>query len=242
MSDDFVITCDGLSKRFSNGFLAVDTLHMHVPRGKVYGLLGPNGAGKTTTLRMLTGLIQPTVGTAVVAGYAAGTSASRRRCGALLERFGLYPYLSGRDNLRVVARYCGLSDRRIAPALDEVQMVGAAGRRFGTYSLGMQQRIALAAVLMREPEVILLDEPTNGLDPHGIRDFRMLIRAIAATGRTVLVSSHHLTEVEQMCDMVGVISRGRMVAEGSVKELRGGTGSLEDVFFELTSSVEARSA
>jgi ABC-2 type transport system ATP-binding protein len=239
------IRCEGLSKRYANGVLGVDSLQLEVPRGTVFGLLGANGAGKTTTLRLLVGLIRPTAGSAWVAGHAARTSASRRRTGALLERFGLYPYLSGRSNLRVIARYCGLSDRRVEAALEEVRMIPVADRRFGTYSLGMQQRIALAAVLMREPEVILLDEPTNGLDPQGIVEFRALVRTVAATGRTVLMSSHHLSEVEQMCDLVAVISGGRVVTDEAgldVMQLRRQARSLEDVFFELTSAAEARSA
>jgi ABC-2 type transport system ATP-binding protein len=223
VSGDFAITSQGLSKRYPNGVLAVDAVDLHVPRGQVYGLLGSNGAGKTTTLRMLVGLIRPTGGSALVAGQAAGCRESRRRTGALLERFGFHPYLSGRDNLRVVARYCGLADRRVQLALEEVGMVAAADRRLATYSLGMQQRIALAAVLMREPEVILLDEPTNGLDAQGILDVRNLVREIARGGRTVVLSSHHLTEVEQTCDVVGVISRGRLIVERPVTELRGGT-------------------
>jgi ABC-type multidrug transport system ATPase subunit len=241
LSSDFVITTEALSKRFSNRVLAVDSLNLHVPRGHVYGLLGSNGAGKTTTLRMLVGLIRPSSGRALVAGQPAGTEAGRNRVGALLERFGFYPYLSGRDNLRVVARYCGLDDARVQAALEEVDMIAGSRRRFGTYSQGMQQRIALAAVLMREPEVIVLDEPTNGLDPQGILEVRMLVREIARGGRTVLLSSHHLAEVELACDTVGVIRRGRLVAEGPVGELRGGR-SLEDLFFALNAGAEARSA
>ena len=218
---DFAITSHALSKRYANGVLAVDSVELQVPRGGVYGLLGPNGAGKTTTLRMLVGLIRPTGGGAIVDGHDAGSCESRRQVGALLDRFGFYPYLSGRNNLRVVARYCGLSDRRIELALEEVGMARDANRRYGTYSRGMQQRIALAAVLMREPAVVILDEPTNGLDPQGILDMRMLVRAMAASGRTVLLSSHHLSEVEQVCETVGVINQGRLVVEGPVSELRG---------------------
>jgi ABC-2 type transport system ATP-binding protein len=218
---DFAITSHALSKRYANGVLAVDSIELHVPRGQVYGLLGPNGAGKTTTLRMLVGLIRPTGGGAIVAGHDAGSSESRRQVGALLDRFGFYPYLSGRNNLRVVARYCGLGDSRIELALEEVGMARDANRRYGTYSRGMQQRIALAAVLMREPAVVILDEPTNGLDPQGILDMRMLVREMAQSGRTVLLSSHHLSEVEQVCQTVGVINQGRLVVEGPVSELRG---------------------
>jgi ABC-2 type transport system ATP-binding protein len=166
-------------------------------------------------------LIRPTGGGAIVAGHDAGSSESRRQVGALLDRFGFYPYLSGRNNLRVVARYCGLGDSRIELALEEVGMARDANRRYGTYSRGMQQRIALAAVLMREPAVVILDEPTNGLDPQGILDMRMLVREMAQSGRTVLLSSHHLSEVEQVCQTVGVINQGRLVVEGPVSELRG---------------------
>jgi ABC-2 type transport system ATP-binding protein len=218
---DCAITSNGLTKRYSNGVLAVDSVDLHVPRAQVYGLLGPNGAGKTTTLRMLVGLVRPTSGGAMVGGHPAGSRESRRQVGALLERFGFYPYLSGRDNLRVVARYSGFSDRQVELALEEVQMTTHASRSFGAYSHGMQQRIALAAVLLREPAVVILDEPTNGLDPQGILDLRMLVRDMTRSGRTVLLSSHHLAEVEQMCQTVGVISHGRLVVEGPVSELRG---------------------
>jgi ABC-2 type transport system ATP-binding protein len=218
---DFAITSHALSKRYPNGVLAVDAVQLHVPCGQVYGLLGPNGAGKTTTLRMLVGLIRPSSGGAMVAGYEAGSRESRRRVGALLDRFGFYPYLSGRNNLRVVALYCGLGNHRVELALEEVGMARDADRRYGTYSRGMQQRIALAAVLMREPAVVILDEPTTGLDPQGIHDMRTLIREMARSGRTVLLSSHHLSEVEQTCHTVGVINQGRLVVEGPVSQLRG---------------------
>jgi len=218
---DLCVTARALSKRYDNGVLAVDSVDLHVPRGQVYGLLGPNGAGKTTTLRMLVGLIRPTAGDATVAGHDAGSGESRRHVGALLDRFGLYPYLSGRDNLRVVARYCGLENRRIELALGEVGMTRDANRKYGTYSRGMQQRIALAAVLMREPAIVILDEPTSGLDPQGILDMRTLVQEMSRSGRTVLLSSHHLSEVEQVCQTVGVINRGRLVVEGPVSELKG---------------------
>jgi ABC-2 type transport system ATP-binding protein len=226
LSSDFIVTSQALSKRFQRDVLAVDAIDLHVPRGHVYGLLGSNGAGKTTTLRMLVGLTKPTSGSALVVGHPAGSHASRRRVGALLERFGFFPYLSGRDNLRLIARYCGLDDRHVQLALEEVGMAAESARRYGTYSLGMQQRIALGSVLMREPELIVLDEPTNGLDPQGILEVRTLVREIARGGRTVLLSSHHLSEVEQVCDTLGVIRRGRLVAEGPVGELRGGRSLL----------------
>jgi ABC-2 type transport system ATP-binding protein len=218
---DFAITSHALSKRYPNGVLAVDAVQLHVPCGQVYGLLGPNGAGKTTTLRMLVGLIRPSSGGAMVAGHEAGSRESRRRVGALLDRFGFYPYLSGRNNLRVVALYCGLGNHRIELALEEVGMARDADRRYGSYSRGMQQRIALAAVLMREPAVVILDEPTTGLDPQGIHDMRTLIREMARSGRTVLLSSHNLSEVEHTCHTVGVINQGRLVVEGPVSQLRG---------------------
>jgi ABC-2 type transport system ATP-binding protein len=194
---------------------------MVVRRGEVYGFLGPNGAGKTTTLRMLLGLITPTAGTAQVAGAAPGTSESLSRVGAIVETPAFYPYLSGRDNLRVLAIYCGVPESRIKPALEEVELLPRADHKFSTYSLGMKQRLGIAAALIKEPDLLILDEPTNGLDPQGMADVRGLIISLGKGDRTVLVSSHLLGEVEQMCTRIGVIQKGRFVAEGTIDELRG---------------------
>jgi ABC-2 type transport system ATP-binding protein len=210
-----------LSKRYGNGVLAVDRLELRVRRGEVYGFLGPNGAGKTTTLKMLLGLIRPTSGQATVMGLPPGDPAGLARVGALVESPSFYPYLSGRDNLRVVAHSCGLSKARVEAALEEVDLGGRARDAFQTYSLGMKQRLGVAAALVKEPDLLILDEPTNGLDPQGMVEMRHLIRELGRGERTVLLSSHLLNEVEQICDRVGVIVNGRLVAEGTVEEVRG---------------------
>ncbi len=211
----------GLTKHYGNGVVAVDRLDMVVRRGEVYGFLGPNGAGKTTTLRMLLGLIRPTAGSATVAGAAPGTESSLAKVGAIVETPAFYPYLSGRDNLDLLAIYCGVPRSRVAAALDQVELTPRAAHRFSTYSLGMKQRLGIAAALIKEPELLILDEPTNGLDPQGMGDVRRLITELGKGDRTVVVSSHLLGEVEQMCTRIGVIRKGRLVAEGTIDELRG---------------------
>ena len=213
----------GLTKRYG-ARLAVDDLDMTVRRGEVYGFLGPNGAGKTTTLRMLLGLIRPTSGAATVLGEAPGAPAGLARIGALVESPAFYPYLSGRDNLRVMAAYTGVGRDRIEQVLAEVELADRAGDRYAAYSLGMKQRLGVAATLLKDPELLILDEPTNGLDPAGMAEMRELIRRLGSGRRTVLLSSHLLGEVEQVCDRVGVIHRGRLIAEGTVAELRGAAG------------------
>ena len=226
MSVELLVETKGLTKRYGSRVTAVDSLDMAIRRGEVYGFLGPNGAGKTTTLRMLLGLIRPTSGTARVLGQAPGSSASLARVGSLVESPAFYPYLSGRDNLRVVARYAGVDSARIAAALDQVELTGRAGDKFKTYSLGMKQRLGVAAALVKDPELLILDEPTNGLDPSGMADMRSLIRRLGQGERTVLLSSHLLGEVQQICDRAGVIASGKLVAEGTVQELRGEIGLL----------------
>jgi len=223
---ELLVETKGLTKRYGSRVIAVDDLDMAIRRGEVYGFLGPNGAGKTTTLRMLLGLIRPTSGTARVLGQAPGSSASLARVGSLVESPAFYPYLSGRDNLRVVARYAGVDSARIAAALDQVELTGRAGDKFKTYSLGMKQRLGVAAALVKDPELLILDEPTNGLDPSGMADMRSLIRRLGQGERTVLLSSHLLGEVQQICDRAGVIASGKLVAEGTVQELRGEIGLL----------------
>jgi len=203
--------------------VAVDQLTMRVRRGEVYGFLGPNGAGKTTTLRMLLGLIRPDSGSALVLGAAPGSPAGLARLGALVETPAFYPFLSGRDNLRVLARHAGVPEARVHAALDEVKLTGRAGDPFGTYSLGMKQRLGVAAALLKNPELLILDEPTNGMDAAGMAEMRAFIRGLAQEGRTVLLSSHLMSEVEQICDRVGVIRSGKLVGEGTLDELRGRT-------------------
>ena len=224
MAEAYVIDARGLSKRYSADVLAVDGLNLRVRRGEVYGFLGPNGAGKTTTLRMLSGLLRPTAGTATVVGYPPGSAAGLGKLGAMVETPAFYPYLSGRDNLRVMAHYVGRPAGRIEAVLEQVDLSDRARHKFKTYSTGMKQRLGVAAALLKDPELLILDEPTSGLDPQGTVEMRALIKGIAKEGRTVLLSSHLLNEVEQTCDRVGVIVKGQLVAEGTIDELRGRGG------------------
>jgi len=225
MGEHLVETND-LTKTYRGGITAVDRVSLTVWRGEIYGFLGPNGAGKTTTLRMLAGLITPTGGSASVHGDRPGSPRALARTGALIESPGFYPYLSGRDNLRVVARYAGVGDRRVEAVLETVDLADRGGDRYTGYSLGMKQRLGVAAALLKDPELLILDEPTNGLDPAGMRDMRALIRDLGDRGHTVLLSSHLLGEVQQLCDRVGVISNGTLLAESTVLELRGRAGLL----------------
>ncbi|MDV3222353.1 ABC transporter ATP-binding protein [Intrasporangium sp.] len=216
----------GLTKRFGD-LVAVDSLDLHVRSGEVYGFLGPNGAGKTTTLRMLLGLVRPSAGTIRILGTLSegrGTT-SLDRVGALIEGPAFYPFLTGRDNLRSLAARRRLPDGRVAEVLALVGLAERAEDRYGTYSLGMKQRLGLAAALLGRPELLILDEPTNGLDPSGMAEMRAVIRDLADSGCTVLLSSHLLGEVRQICDRVGVVSHGRLVSQQRIDEL-GGPGAL----------------
>jgi len=221
------IASSGLTKRFRGGQVAVDHIDLAVPEGSVYGFLGPNGSGKTTTIRMLLGLAFPTSGSSTLLDVPIpdGATGVLHRVGSLVEGPAFYPFLSGRDNL---AR-CDAADRtadprtapaRIGEALDRVGLLSAARKRYRNYSLGMKQRLAIAASLLRPRELVILDEPTNGLDPQGTREVRALVRQIAADGTTVFVSSHLLAEVEQICTHVGVMRTGRLVFQGPLPELR----------------------
>ena len=221
----------GLTKRFPGGQVAVDAVDLVVPRGSVYGFLGPNGSGKTTTIRMLLGLVSPTSGSHELLGTAMPGSAADvlPRVGALVEGPAFHPYLGGRDNLlrldagdRTVS---GTTAReRVDGALHQVGLSAAAKKRYRKYSLGMRQRLGLAAALLRERDLLVLDEPTNGLDPQGTREVRSLLREASAAGATVFVSSHLLSEIEQICTHVGVMSHGRLVFQGSLPELRARAG------------------
>lgn len=224
MTDSIVVTKE-LTKRYGT-HPAVDRVNMRVQPGEIYGFLGPNGAGKTTTLRMLAGLIAPSSGSATVLGHAPGDPAVVRRIGVLIEGPGFYPYLSGRDNLLVMARYRGLGPAEVTEALQRVGLAGRAGDRYRTYSLGMKQRLGVGAALLGRPDLLILDEPTNGLDPAGMAEMRSLITDLAADGHTVLLSSHLLSEVQEICDRVGVISGGTLLAESTVAELRGAASLL----------------
>ena len=223
---DAAVRTTGLTKRFRSGQVAVDELELVVPRGSVMGFLGPNGSGKTTTIRMLLGLVTPTSGEVELLGLPVPRASAQvlPRVGALVEGPAFHPYLSGRANLvRLDAADLTVDPRtssaRIDAALDRVGLGAAAGKRFRTYSLGMKQRLGLAAALLRPRELFVLDEPTNGLDPQGTREVRTLVRELAADGCTVLVSSHLLAEIEQMCDRVTVMRAGRVVAAGTLADL-----------------------
>ncbi len=224
MNENLVVETRDLTRHYGEKIVAVDKLSLKVRRGEIYGFLGPNGSGKTTTLRMLLGLTRPTSGTAEVLGEHPGTPAGLARIGAMIETPAFYPFLSGRDNLLVLARHAGAPESRIAVALDEVDLSARAGDKFSTYSLGMKQRLGVAAALIKNPELLILDEPTNGLDPAGMAEMRDFIRELGHGQRTVLLSSHLMNEVEQICDRVGVIRQGRLVAEGTVADLRGKPG------------------
>lgn len=228
MDRDLPVKTSNLTKHYGSRIVAVDNLNLNVGRGEVYGFLGPNGAGKTTTLRMLLGLIRTTSGTAAVLGERPGSPSCLSRTGALVESPAFYPHLSGRDNLKGLARLSRIGERksRVEEVLKQVGLSPRARDKFRKYSLGMKQRLGVAAALLKDPELLILDEPTNGLDPRGMAEMRELIRSLGRGGRTVLLSSHLMGEVEQICDRVGVIRRGKLVAEGSVSELRGRGGLL----------------
>jgi ABC-2 type transport system ATP-binding protein len=219
------INVHGLTKRFGD-VLAVDGLGFEVQEGTVVGFLGPNGAGKTTTLRMLLGLVTPTAGTATFGGRAyRELPAPTRAVGAVLEASGFHPGRTARNHLRVLATAASLQGGRVEEVLGQVGLADAAGRRVGGFSLGMRQRLGLAAALLGDPAVLLLDEPANGLDPEGIHWLRGLIRRQADEGRTVLVSSHVLAEVAQTVDEVVIIARGRLVAQSTLADLTAGAAT-----------------
>ncbi|MEV6848433.1 ATP-binding cassette domain-containing protein [Actinoplanes sp. NPDC051411] len=218
---DPVLRASGLTKRYGSRQV-LHGIDLTVRRGEVYGFLGPNGAGKTTTLRIILGLVRLTAGRVRVLDGSPGSPSVLRRIGMLIESPAFYPYLSGRDNLRALARYRRLPDSRVDEVLDFVELTSSGRARFAGYSLGMKQRLGLAAALLPDPPLLILDEPTNGLDPAGIAKMRGSLRRLSDAGHTILLSSHLLGEVQQVCDRVGMIAAGRMVREGTVDELRGG--------------------
>jgi ABC-2 type transport system ATP-binding protein len=209
-----VMRLDQLTKRYGD-HVAVDNLSVEVPPGVVAGFIGPNGAGKTTTMAMLLGLVRPTSGRATVFGESIEhPDRYLGRVGALVEGPALWPSLTGVENLELIARLSGGGERRIDVVLEQVGLAGRGDDRFGTYSFGMKQRLAIGAALLGEPGLLVLDEPTNGLDPVGITEMRDLIRTLASADRTILVSSHILSELEQVCDWLLVIDHGRLVYAG----------------------------
>ncbi|HEY3005720.1 MAG TPA: ABC transporter ATP-binding protein [Kribbellaceae bacterium] len=224
---DAPVVTHGLTKRFRGGQVAVDAIDLEVPAGSVFGFLGPNGSGKTTTIRMLLGLIAPTAGSVELFGEPMPKAqlAVLPRVGALVEGPAFYPFWSGRANLMrfdAADRTADPATRkaRAMEALERVGLVAAAGKKVRAYSLGMRQRLAIAVALMRRRDLLVLDEPTNGLDPQGTREVRALIRQLAADGTTVFTSTHLLAEVEQVCTHAGVMSRGKLVRQSTVPELR----------------------
>jgi ABC-2 type transport system ATP-binding protein len=214
-----MIEVDHLTKRYGQT-VAVSDLSFRVTPGRITGFLGPNGAGKTTTLKAILGLVRPTSGTTTVFGKRyRDLDDPARKVGAVLETSRYHPGRSGRNHLRVLAVQAGIRQERVEEVLDLVAMKESAKRRVGGYSMGMRQRLGLAAALLGEPELLVLDEPANGLDPAGIRWLRDLLRSLASRGRTILVSSHVLAEVEQIADEVVIIHRGRFVAQSTTAEL-----------------------
>ena len=217
-----VLEVRGFTKKFGD-FVAVDSLSFEVRRGDVYGFLGPNGSGKSTTIRAVLGLVEPTDGRIHLLGRPVGGPGGREGVAGFVDAPGFYDYLSARDNLKVLAA----ADRRkgeppMARVLETVGLLGRERDKVKTYSTGMKQRLAIASALLREPEVLILDEPTNGLDPGGMRDVRALIRRPNEEGLTIFLSSHLLAEVEQLCNRVAVIGHGRLLAEGTLAEVVGG--------------------
>ena len=218
-SNNYVIETKSLTKRFGD-IVAVDDLSLKVPRGHVFGLLGPNGSGKTTTMGMLLGLVRPTAGSFRLFGGSKPNREALSQTGAIVEFPSFYPHLSGRDNLAFFQQISGIGDSvELNTLLEKVGLAGRGKDRFHTYSLGMKQRLGLAFVLLGDPDLLILDEPTNGMDPDGMAEVRELIRSLGDGERTVLLSSHLLHEVEQVCDSVAILSHGRLVVQGTVDEL-----------------------
>jgi ABC-2 type transport system ATP-binding protein len=214
------VSTSGLTKRFGDRTV-VDDVALAIPAGSVCGFVGPNGAGKTTTIRMLLGLVRPTSGSGTILGGSLAAPATYLpRVGALIEAPAFYPQLSGRENLKVLARLGRLPLTAVDPVLERSGLGSRAGDRYRSYSLGMKQRLGIAAAMLAGPELLILDEPTNGLDPAGIVEMRRLITSLADDGITVLVSSHLISEIEQICGYVVMIRAGRLVHQGAVADLR----------------------
>ncbi len=220
---EFAIQVEDLTKRFG-AFTAVDELSFTVPHGSVFGFLGPNGAGKTTTIGMMLGLIPPDAGDVKIFGFDVRHAMSEilKRTGAIVEGPAFYPYLSGRQNLEVVASLRGIQDQQVVERLIEtVGLTERADAKFGGYSQGMRQRLGLASVLINDPQLLILDEPTGGLDPAGQREIRDLIQSLSKAGRTVILSSHQLAEVQEICSHVAIINHGKLVVTGPLDEILG---------------------
>jgi ABC-2 type transport system ATP-binding protein len=231
-----VVTASSLTKRYGE-LVALEELTFSLRAGTVTGFLGPNGAGKTTTLRLLLGLAEPTAGEALVFGrHYRELDDPARRVGAVLESNDFHPGRSGRDHLRTLALAAEIPRARVEEVLELVELEAAADRRVKTYSLGMRQRLGLAGALLGDPELLILDEPANGLDPAGVHWLRGFLRRFAEQGRTVLVASHVLAEVAQTVDQVMIIDRGRLLTSGPLTDLTERGRTLEDVYLELTAA------
>ena len=227
------IAISGLVKTYGKQN-AVDNLTATIAKGRITGFLGPNGAGKSTTLRCLVGLSAPTSGTALIYDKRyRDLDNPLSQVGTVLDSRGFHPALTGKQNLMVVAAAAGIPDSRVDEVLEMVELKDAAGKRMKNYSLGMKQRLALAGAILGDPEILILDEPANGLDPAGIAWLRKFLRKLAEGGRTILVSSHQLAEMQNTVDDVLIINKGKLIASGSMKEVIG-DGSLEDAFLALT--------
>lgn len=240
-----VISTSRLTKAFGN-LVAVNDLHLQVMRGDVFGFLGPNGSGKTTTIRMLLGLIRPTAGRAIIFGMdnSYQLPAILQHIGAIVETPVFYPYLSGRDNLHVVAAASGMisgstSNRRVEEVLEIVELRAQAKDAFRKYSMGMKQRLGIGAALIADPELVLLDEPTNGLDPAGQYEIRQLIQRLAELGKTIFISSHFLHEVQQVCNRVAILQKGNLIKQGAVNEL---LQQSEQIIIRLNTTDETQQA
>lgn len=238
-----VIETEGLTKRYGDT-LAVDALDLQVREGEIFGFLGPNGSGKTTTIGMLLGILTPTAGSFRLFGREdrRGLLAARQRTGATLEQPNFYPYLSGRDNLRLVARVKGVGREAVDRSLERVGLTARAGDRYKGYSLGMKQRLALAGTLLGDPDLLVLDEPTNGLDPEGMREIRRVIRRLGEEGTTIFLSSHLLWEVERVCTRVAILREGRVVLRSAVEELTAGAARVGVSAGDLEALEEALAA
>ena len=227
-SRPYVVETDGLTKRFGRR-VAVDDVALRIPRGSAFGYLGPNGAGKTTLIRMLLGLTPPTAGSLHLLGFSMpeGRAAALARVGAIVEEPRFHGYLTGRENLSIVAAAREPEAHgRIDGALERVGLAKRADERVRTYSLGMRQRLGVARCLLGDPELLILDEPMNGLDPAGMEEFRLMIRGFVDEGRTVVLSSHLLDEVEKTCDAIAIVDSGRVVVQGSIRDLTGAASTV----------------
>jgi ABC-2 type transport system ATP-binding protein len=228
VSDTAAIETTGLTKRYGD-VVALDSLNLTVQRGEVFGFLGPNGAGKTTTVKLILGLVKPTSGEVRIFGRPVERERKQllRQIGAMVEAPAFYPYLTGRENLVVLAKMARLPEHTVDDALGRAGLASAVGRPFETYSMGMKQRLAIAAALLRRPKLVLLDEPTSGLDPAGQREIRALIPQLAHDGCTIFLSSHMMHEVQEICDRVGILFDGRLQRTAPVAELLGARDTIE---------------